>query len=77
MTAAVVMTSAALIKKKQDLAQDHLFFSAHAVRVQDSDSHQRLVVGQLFSGCKRTGECKKPDVFRLQKQNKLRNTNTN
>ena len=44
------------------------FFLAHAVRAPGSDGHQRFVVGQLFSVCKRTGEKQKAGCLRKAKQ---------
>ena len=42
------------------------FFSTCRARSRLGRSSKRLVVGQLFSGCKRTGEMQKPDVFQCR-----------
>ena len=55
-----------------------LFFLAHAAHARGSDGHQNVLWSVNYSQVEREQvKCKKPDVFRLQKQNKPRNTNTN
>ena len=53
-------------------------FLAHAMRARGSDGHQNVLWSVIYSQVVREQvKCKKPDVFRMQKQNKPRNTNTN
>ena len=53
-----------------------LFYLAHAVRARGSDGHQRFVVGQRFSVCKRTGEMQKAGCLQSQTKQAPKNTNT-